>query len=52
MEYDDLQRRYLESLDAIQALLNLLAKRENEINALYSRLEDLEVGLEKRDRII
>ena len=52
MEYDDLQERYFESLDALQALLDLVSRRENEVNALYGRIEGLEAELGKRDKII
>jgi len=52
MEYESLQERYFESLEAVQGLLDLIGRRENEINALYARIEGLESELERRDKII
>ena len=48
----DFQERYFESLDVVQALLDLITRRENEINSLYKRIEDMRGDLEKRDKII
>jgi two-component system chemotaxis response regulator CheY len=52
MDFEALQERYLETLDAVQALLELITRREKEINALYGRIETLEEELGKRDKII
>ena len=48
MDTKDFQERYFESLDAVQALLELITKREEEVNSLYVRVESLEKELEKR----
>jgi len=49
MVADDLHERFLETLDAIQALLELITKREQEINLLYERIEMLEGEQVKRN---
>ncbi len=52
MEYDDLQLRYFDTLESVQALLDMITKREMEMNEVYKRVEHLEKELEKRDKII
>lgn len=49
MGADDSHERFLETLEAVQALLDLVTKREQEINLLYERIEMLEGKQAKRN---
>jgi CheY-like chemotaxis protein len=50
MKADEIRERFLEALDVVQALLELITKREQEINSLYERIEALEANMTKRDK--
>lgn len=52
MEYEELLERYFETLDAVQALLDLVSRREKELNTIYGRIEYLEEELERKEKII
>jgi two-component system chemotaxis response regulator CheY len=47
---DDMRERFLETLDVVQAILELLTKKEQEINTLYERVESLETEIDKRSK--
>ncbi len=47
---DDMRERFLETLDVVAALLELITKREQELNTLYGRVEALEGEIEKRSK--